>query len=50
MIRVRVKVKRTELDSERKFEITRVLACHWLSTDHPGVEPEAPAVEEPQDR
>lgn len=50
MIRVRVKVKRTELDSERKFEITGVLACHWLSTDHPGVEADAPAVEVPQNR
>ena len=45
MIRVRVKVKRTEVNLERKFEITEVNACHWFSTDDPGVEhaqPEKP--------
>lgn len=50
MIRVRVKVKRSEENGERKFEISGVLACHWISTEHPGVEPDAPAAEEPQDR
>ncbi len=56
MIRVRVKVRRTEVDMERKFEITAVKACHWYSVDEPGVEPEAPkppeapADENPQQR
>lgn len=39
MIRVRVRVKRTEVNLERKFEITKVLACHWMSIDDPGVTP-----------
>jgi hypothetical protein len=39
MIRVRVKVRRFEEDGVRKFEITRVMACHWYSVDDPGVEP-----------
>jgi len=39
MIRVRVKVRRSEVDTERKFEITGVTACHWYSVDDPGVEP-----------
>lgn len=43
MIRVRVKVKRTEVNLERKFEITAVTACHWFSTDDPGVKPASDA-------
>jgi hypothetical protein len=39
MIRLRVKVRRTEVDLERKFEITGVLACHWYSVDDPGIDP-----------
>lgn len=39
MIRVRVKVRRTEVDEERKFEITEVAACHWFSVNDPGVQP-----------
>ncbi len=39
MIRIRVKVRRFEKDMQRKFEITEVLACHWLAVDAPGVEP-----------
>ena len=42
MIRVRVKVRRIEVDMERKFEITAVLACHWYAVDDPGVEPADP--------
>lgn len=45
MIRVRVKIKRTEVNMERKFEITGVTACHWYSVDDPGVEPAKPAEE-----
>ena len=47
MIRLRVKVKRTEVDMERKFEISGVTACHWYSVDEPGVEPAKPAEEKP---
>jgi len=46
LIRVRVKIRRTESELRRKFEITDVIACHWYSSDDPGVEissPEAPA-------
>jgi hypothetical protein len=49
MIRVRVKVRRFDAEGERKFEITRVTACHWYSVDEPGVEPlvrQPPAEEE----
>ncbi len=44
MIRVRVKVRRVEHDAERHFELEEVVACHWYSSDDPGVEiPEQPA-------
>jgi hypothetical protein len=43
MIQVRVKVRRSDVELDRKFEITEVLACHWYSVDDPGVEPSAPA-------
>jgi hypothetical protein len=48
MIRVRVRVRRDEDDSERKFKITGVSACHWYSVNDPGVEPlvRQPAAEE----
>jgi len=49
MIRVRVKVKRTEVDMERRFEISSVIACHWYSINDPGVEPAKPAGEKPVD-
>jgi len=39
MIRVRVKVKRSEENGERRFEITAVPACHWYSVDDAGVTP-----------
>lgn len=47
MIRVRVKVKRTETNMERGFQITSVTACHWYSIESPGVEPAKPAGEQP---
>lgn len=37
LIRVRVKVKRTELNGERRFEVTDIPACHWYSSKDPGV-------------
>ena len=37
MIRVRVKIRRLQADMERKFEIVKVLACHWYALDEPGV-------------
>jgi hypothetical protein len=46
MIRVRVMVRRTGKEGERKYEITEVKACHWLMLDDPGVQPEP---EEPQE-
>jgi hypothetical protein len=44
MIRIRAKVRRFEEDMQRKFEISEVLACHWLTVDDPGVEPLEPPV------
>lgn len=50
LIRVRVKVRRTEMGMERKFEVTEVVACHWYSVDDPGVviedEPVEPEAQE----
>ena len=43
MIRVRVKVKRTEVELQRSFEITAVKACHWYDIDDPGVSEEKSA-------
>lgn len=37
MIRVRVKVKRSDGSLGKAFSITEVKACHWLSIDDPGV-------------
>ena len=42
MIRVRVKIRRIDLDRERKFELIGLVACHWYAVDDPGVTP-APA-------
>jgi hypothetical protein len=39
MIRVRVTVVRREVDLEPQFEIVHVAACHWHSTDEPGLDP-----------
>jgi predicted nucleic acid-binding Zn-ribbon protein len=38
MIRVRVRVRRMEVEMERRFELLEVLACHWLEIDDPGVD------------
>lgn len=48
MVRLRLRVKRTEVDSERRFEITQVLACHWYSLDDPGLAPAEPRPESGQ--
>lgn len=37
MIRVRVNVRRFNEDGTRKFEITRVIACHWYEIADPGL-------------
>jgi hypothetical protein len=42
MIRVRVQVRRTGAEGERKYEIITVKACHWFSLDDPGVKPAEP--------
>lgn len=38
LIRVRIKVRRIEADGERRFEVLAVPACHWYSSDDPGVD------------
>lgn len=48
MIRVRVNVRRLEVNMERKFEIVKVLACHWYALDEPGVATAAAADDRPQ--
>ena len=42
MIRLRLKVHRSDSDNGRRFEITSIAACHWYSTDDPGVNTDAP--------
>lgn len=43
LIRVRVKIRRFEVNLERRFEVEKVIACHWYSVDEPGVQiPEEP--------
>ncbi|RPJ33648.1 MAG: hypothetical protein EHM17_09580 [Verrucomicrobiaceae bacterium] len=49
MIRVRVKIRRSEGGENRKFEVVSVNACHWLSHDDPGVQPDEPAETETQE-
>ena len=44
MIRVRLKVRRLEVNLERKFDISQVVACHWYAVNEPGVAPSADAV------
>ncbi|MEO8614523.1 MAG: hypothetical protein ABI600_05230 [Luteolibacter sp.] len=44
LIRLRVKVRRIEENMERRFELEKVVACHWYSSDEPGVQvSESPA-------
>jgi hypothetical protein len=38
LIRVRVKIRRVVENMERRFELEEVLACHWYSTDAPGMD------------
>lgn len=38
LIRVRVKVRRIKDDEGSRFELVDVVACHWYSSDDPGVE------------
>lgn len=38
LIRVRVKVRRIVENMERRFELKEVVACHWYSTDAPGMD------------
>ena len=45
LIRVRVKVRRTDSDEGRRFELLEVIACHWYSVDLPGVEIPAASAE-----
>lgn len=42
MIRLRVRVKRSEEQKGRSFVIEKVIACHWLSTNQPGLNPLSP--------
>ena len=36
--RVQVKIRRVEKEGEKTFVLEKVIACHWLGIDHPGVE------------
>lgn len=40
-IRVRIRVRRSESENGRKYELEKVIACHWYSESSPGVAPEA---------
>ncbi len=39
MIRLRVKLHRSETPHGREIRIEKVLACHWLAVEDPGVKP-----------
>ncbi len=44
-IRIRAKIRRTDTDLERHFELADVIACHWYATDVPGVDvPDQPTI------
>lgn len=47
LIRVRVKVRRVEVEGERRFEVLAVPACHWYASDDPGVDLSPPQAESP---
>ena len=38
LVRLRVRVRRIEENRDRRFELVNVVACHWYSSDDPGVE------------
>lgn len=45
MIRVRLRLRRTDVEGERKFELVKVQACHWYASDLPGLDLPSPAAE-----
>ena len=50
MLRVRVRLRRLPADAESsfKFELVKVIACHWLAIDDAGVQvPAQPAPQPP---
>lgn len=36
--RVYVTIRRHDADNDRTFTLEKVIACHWLGIDHPGIE------------
>jgi len=50
MIRVRVKIRRLPATSQssQKFELVKVVACHWISINDAGVQPLEPAPAPPR--
>lgn len=36
LVRVRVVVERSDFGGVRKFEVVRIIACHWITSDAPG--------------
>lgn len=49
MLRVRVRLRRLPADSDStfNFELVKVLACHWMAIDDPGVQPPPEATPPP---
>ncbi len=41
LIRIRAKIRRSGEQQARRFEIEKILACHWYSDDQVGIEPDA---------
>jgi hypothetical protein len=41
MIRLRIRVRREPVNNGFRFVLEKVVACHWISTDDPGVTPAA---------
>jgi hypothetical protein len=45
LIRIRAKIRRGEQGLERRFELEKIIACHWYHVDEPGVTPVTPEKE-----
>jgi hypothetical protein len=44
LIRVRVRIRRVGEGTDRRFELQDVVACHWYSSDEPGMDISSPPV------
>lgn len=47
MVRLRIRVRREDTAQGDRFVLEKVLACHWMGIDDPGVIPASPKTPEP---